>query len=97
MNIQNKKRLFKQSTFGPSEKAVDDIHLCDTPMCTAGNLVNLAGEQGWEFQKKYGFSVAASLIHQKSCRDLPEQNYQSIPDKWALAYLEEMAERESKK
>ncbi len=69
-------------------------NICGTPMCTAGHLVNMAGEIGYKLKSKYGWANAAMLIHLKSNPDLPVQNFGSIPQEWALAYIEEMAERE---
>ena len=94
--IQAKKRLHNQSDWGPSTCPTHD-NICKTPMCTAGHLVNMAGSIGYELQQKYGWAGAASLIHAKSCPDLPEQNYGAIKQEWALAFIECNAELESKK
>ena len=91
--IQTRKRIHNQSNWGP-EKCPQEANVCGTAMCTAGHLVNMAGARGYELKQEFGWARAASIIHQKSCPDLPEQNYGSIPQEWALAYIEEMAERE---
>ena len=93
-DIQAKKRAFKQSTFGP-ERPTPEPNICNTPMCTAGHLVNMAGAAGWKLKDKYGFAGAASLIHDMSHPGWPQQNYGAIPDDWALAYIEEMAQHEA--
>ncbi len=95
-DIQNEKRSFDQSTFGELNNPVDEIHLCNTPMCTAGNIVNMAGQKGYELKNLIGFAGAATLIHKKWYGDLPQQNYGSISDEMALAFIEMNAERESK-
>ena len=94
-DIREKKRLFRQSTFGPDNQP-KEVNICDTAMCTAGHLVNMAGEAGWKLKEKYGYSFAAALIHEKAHPGWPCPNFGAIPDEWALAYIEEMAEREEK-
>lgn len=65
-------------------------------MCTAGHLVSMAGAKGYELLKKCGndFSLAAGLIHMASRPDAPQQNFGSIPQEWAMAYIEERAAEE---
>ena len=92
-DIREKKRLFKQSTFGPDN--VNKANICKTPMCTAGHLVSMAGKPGRELRDSLGWAEAAALIHAKAHPDHPCQNFGSIPDDWALAYIEEMAEIEA--
>jgi hypothetical protein len=92
--IQTRERIFKQSTFGPGHY-VREENICNTAMCTGGHLVNLGGEPGWKLQKEFGFSTAGALIHQKAHPGWPCQDFSSIPDEWALAYIEEMAEHEA--
>ncbi len=65
-------------------------------MCTAGHLVNMAGKMGYQLQKEYGWEGAASLIHRKSHPDYPEQNFGSIPQSWAISYIEMAAEFENR-
>lgn len=93
--IKTQERIHKQSTFGPEYEPTPEANICKTPMCTAGDLVNLGGAAGWELKKKFGFRVAASLIHYKAYSDLPPQNFDSIPQEWALAYIKHMAKVES--
>ncbi len=94
-DIKDKKRVHKQSDWGP-ESCVAEDNICGTAMCTAGHLVNMAGIVGYQLKDKYGWRMAAMLIHQKSSPDLPCQNFGNIPQEWALAYIEEMANRENK-
>ena len=96
-DINNKKRCHNQSTFGEIEDFDPNLNICGTPMCTAGHLINMAGEAGYNLKKKYGFAGAALLIHTKSCPERPCQNFNNIPQDWALAYIETEAEYESKK
>jgi hypothetical protein len=56
----------------------------------------MAGKIGYQLKNKYDWSFAATLIHLKSCPHLPIQNFGSIPQAHALAYIEEMAELENK-
>ena len=66
-------------------------------MCTAGHLVNLAGEAGYKLKDKCGgFAEAARLIHIKSRPDAPPQNFGAIPQEFAMAYIEERAAEETK-
>ena len=82
-----------QSTFGPN--ADPKTNLCKTQMCTAGHLVNMGGAQGYALKEKYHFATAAALIHYKSHPGWPCQDFGCIPQGWALAYIEEMAEHEA--
>lgn len=92
-DIEAGRRKHRQSTFGPDTKTPEP-NICNTPMCTAGHLVNMAGEIGWDLKKKYGWETAARLIHSRAHPGWPPQNYGGIPDAWALAWIETMAEHE---
>jgi hypothetical protein len=94
-DIKAKRRMHDQSDWGLSECPTED-NLCSTAMCTAGHLVNMAGEIGYKLQKKYGWKDAATMIHYKSSPDLPIQDFNDIPQENALAYIEFMAELEAK-
>ena len=93
-DIEEHKRIHDQSTFGP-----DDFdpkrNVCKTPMCTAGHLVNMGGEAGYNLRREFGWETAALMIHMKSRPDAPPQNYGGIPQEWALAYIRERAEEET--
>ncbi len=93
--IQDKKRIHKQSTWGDLNGPEDDTNICGSPMCTAGHLVQMGGAAGWALRLQYGWATAASLIHAKAHPDVPPQNFRAIPQDWALAYIETMAEREA--
>lgn len=94
-DINNKKREHNQGTYGPLNDFDPSANICGTPMCTAGHLVNMAGKVGYKLMKKYGWNEAAALIHLKSHPNDPIQNFGSIPQRFAMAYIEEMARRES--
>ncbi len=91
--IKAGQRIHKQSVFGP--ECDPKTNLCKTPMCTAGHLVNMAGEIGYKLREKYGWEGAATLIHRKSCPDVAPQNFGSIPQEYAMAYIEERAAEEA--
>jgi hypothetical protein len=93
--IHANERTFDQSRFGPKISPSAE-HICGTAMCTAGHLVSMAGAQGQALKDKLGFPQAAALIHAKAHPDYPCQNFGKIPDKWALAYIEMMADVEAK-
>ncbi len=93
-DIKDKKRVFNQSTFGNCGSPEENI--CGSAMCTAGHLVNMAGQAGYDLKKRYGYAGAANIIHHLAHPDWPCQNFGNIPTEWALAYIEEMAEREQK-
>jgi hypothetical protein len=93
-DIKEKKRIHRQSTWGPEDKPTTEKHICETPMCTAGHLVNMAGKIGWELKDKYGWRDAATLIHIKAHPDFPKQDFGSIGDERAMAYIEAAAEFE---
>lgn len=65
-------------------------------MCTAGHLVNMGGTEGYKLKKEYGWEKAASLIHLKAHPTAPTQNFGSIEQSHAIAYIELMAEYESR-
>jgi hypothetical protein len=92
--IKRNKNCHMQSTFGP-EKMVEEQNICNTPMCTAGHLVAMGGAKGWKLKEKFGFPIAAALIHYKAHPNYPLQNFDAIPQDWAIAYIKEMAEREA--
>jgi len=97
-DIKAKKRVHNQSTFGPDCDPKEN--LCGTQMCTAGHLVNEAGEHGYALMRQYGWEKAAALIHIKSHPDAPTQNFGGIEQSHAIAYIEMMAafeQREDKK
>lgn len=55
----------------------------------------MAGQVGYELRKKYGWSTAARMIHFKAHPDQPCQDFGAIPQDFAMAYIETMAEREA--
>lgn len=93
--ILNKSIVHNQYTFGDHWRVDNGDHVCNTPMCTAGNLVAMGGKDGWALREEFGFATAAALIHFKAHPDYPLQDFGAIPQKCALAYIEEMAEREA--
>jgi hypothetical protein len=95
-DIKAKRRIHAQSTFGPDDCPAEQ-EVCGTKMCTAGHLVNMAGEIGYKLRHKYGWAVAAGMIHYKAHPGYPCQNFGSIPQDWAIAYIEEAAEMEQEK
>ena len=84
-----------QSTFCQGGDGDGNANVCGTAMCTAGHLVMMAGEIGWKLKEKYDWSYAAKLIHYRAHPDYPCQNFGSINQEWALAYIEDMANREA--
>jgi hypothetical protein len=93
-DIQSKKMVHNQSTFGPLELQ-PEANICSSAMCTAGALVQMGGAKGWALQEKFGFASAAWLIHDASHPDWPCQNFGMIPQEWALAFIETSAKREA--
>lgn len=93
--INEKMRCHDQSTFGPDNDP--KTNLCKTRMCTAGHLVNMAGEAGYKLLKALNgsFEVAALLIHNESCPDVPPQNFGAISQEAAMAYIEQRAAEEA--
>jgi hypothetical protein len=92
IQIQSKNRLLEQSTFGPASDP--ETNLCNTPMCIAGHTINIAGADAYKLQERLGFSATAFLIHAVSRPDVPAPRYDSYPNEWALAYIEERAAEE---
>ncbi|MDE1971481.1 MAG: hypothetical protein KGI50_07960 [Patescibacteria group bacterium] len=91
--IESGARKHNQSTFGPD--CDPKKNLCGTPMCTAGHLVNMAGDIGYKLKDKYGWNIAATMIHRKSRPDVPPQNFGTIPQEFAMAYIRERAKEEA--
>jgi len=90
-DIASESRKLDQSTFGPEEPP---SNLCKTPMCIAGHTVNMAGEAGYKLAHVFGFDGAARLIHIASRPEVSCPRYDSYPNEWALAYIQERAAEE---
>jgi hypothetical protein len=90
-DIASESRKLDQSTFGPEEPP---SNLCNTPMCIAGHTVNMAGESGYKLAHVFGFDGAARLIHIASRPEVSCPRYDSYPNEWALAYIQERAAEE---
>ena len=88
-DIRAGQRLHDQSTFGPD--CDPETNICGSAMCTGGHLVNLGGAAGYALKNKYGWATAAALIHEKAHPGWPCQDFGSIPQENALAYIEYMA------
>lgn len=95
-DIKAGRRKFSQSTWGPENSPTPEANLCDTPMCTAGSFVSMAGEEGWKLKQKLGWVVAYVLLHERAHPGLRPQNTLGVSDDCALAYIEEMAAIEAK-
>jgi ribosomal protein L13E len=94
--INENKRNYKQSTFGDINTFEQAKNICNSPMCIAGHLVNMAGKVGYDLRKKYDWFNAATLIHFKAHPDQPVFNFNLTDNSIGMAYLEVMAERENK-
>jgi len=94
-DINDKKRIHDQSTFGDIEEFDPEANVCGTRMCTAGHFVNMAGEVGYKAQNIFGWEKAAAMICLKAHPDFPIQNFGGISQKSALAFIEEMADLEA--
>jgi hypothetical protein len=92
-DIHAGQREHDQTTFGPD--ADPGTNLRDTPMCTAGHLINLAGDRGYSLARELGSAIAARLIHEETHPEWPCQSFENIPEDAAFAYIEEMAAREA--
>jgi hypothetical protein len=93
-DIEGARRLLDQKTYGP-EQGIPEDNLCQTPMSIAGHTVNRAGSAGMRLKEKFGFANAAALIHDKSRPGVSRPRYDSYPNEWALAYIQERAEEEN--
>ena len=94
-DINDKKKLYKQSTFGEITK-YDEKHICETPMCIGGHFVAMAKEWGYEALKKFGYGTTAGLLHLKAYPNAPVFNYSLTDNATGLAYIEMMAEFEAR-
>jgi hypothetical protein len=93
--ISEERRVLDQSTFGPDSES--EASVCNTPMCIAGHTVNVAGSAGYELLESMrgDFGATAALIHAKSRPEAPRPRYDSYPNDWALAFIEERAAEEA--
>jgi hypothetical protein len=72
---------------------MDDWHTCNTTYCRAGWVIHLAGEAGYELEKKTSPLFAAMQIYKKS-------GYQINPCRFfddnetAMADIKKLAEQE---
>jgi hypothetical protein len=55
----------------------------------------MAGPAGFALKERCGFILAASLLFERAHPGWPQQNYGGIPQEWAMAHIEVMAEREA--
>jgi hypothetical protein len=57
----------------------------------------MAGDDGYKLLRACGnsFALAAALIHQASCPGVPAQNFGSISQELAMAYIEQRAAEEA--
>lgn len=92
-DLKDKKRRISQDISVPLGYS-NEIDISQTPMSTGGHLINLAGQIGVQIMDRYGWKVAGALIAEKAHPGWPQQNYDKIPDEWALAFISEMAEWE---
>ncbi|MBL8644417.1 MAG: hypothetical protein JNK21_10840 [Rhodospirillaceae bacterium] len=94
-DIREKRRTHKQSTFGDLDHYEPDDNVCGMPMCTAGHFVQMAGKAGFKLKRTYDWTGAYQLLHMKAHPDTPPQSTASIPQDWAMAYIETMAVKEA--
>jgi hypothetical protein len=73
-----------------------DWHTCDTTHCRAGWIVHLAGEQGYELEKKTSTQFAAMQIYKASSpiRVSPVRFFET--NEIAMEDIKRCAEEESK-
>ena len=83
--IKEGKRILKQSTFGDKLTC----HICGTPMCIGGNLVQMAIVKGYKFKGDYVNESA--LIALKAHPDYPFHDFSKTEDEPAFALLEQLA------
>ena len=95
--IESRAIIHDQSDYGPGHyDCGPETDSCGTPMCTASHLVAMAGEAGAKLLDACdgNLPLAAGLIHAMSRPDAPCQDFGSIPQEWALAYIRERASEE---
>lgn len=98
-DVKAKRRTHNQSGFGP-EYCPAEENICGTAMCTCGHLVNMAYMAGckeiYDYVKKYGWNATGAMIHHKAHPIFPCQDFGSIPQDHAMAYIEIAAQFEGK-
>ena len=92
-DIKTERRHLDQGSFGPYR---EPVAVCESPMCIAGHTVSVAGIEGYRLLDylKGDFAAAAACIHTKSLPTTPRPRYDSYPNEFALAYIEERAAEE---
>ena len=94
--LDNKKIIYKQSTFGENEKENEVWNECGTAMCIAGHSRIAGGKLGYDLFKKTSYVLAARLTHLKNTPNTPIFNYMSSDDSEGLDYIEMMASFEQR-
>ena len=70
-------------------------HTCETTHCRAGWVIHLAGEAGYELEKRFDPVSAAMRIYEASGYDISPCRFFDSNDK-ALADMKRLAEEEAK-
>jgi hypothetical protein len=92
-DINDKKKSYKQSTFGKIEDFDPKLNVCGIPMCIGGHWVNSLGKYGYYLLNKYGksYDFVATIAHRKSYPNMICFNYMVRDQDAGWAYIEAMA------
>jgi uncharacterized protein YjbI with pentapeptide repeats len=69
---------------------MNDWHTCETTHCRAGWAVHLAGEAGYDLDRRYGTNAAGAMIYNASRPGQPVPNFYTTNDN-ALADIQKCA------
>jgi hypothetical protein len=72
---------------------MNNVHQCNTTHCRAGWAVHLAGEAGYDLERRFDWNLAARMIYEASGYKIsPVEFYKSNDD--ALADMKRLADLE---
>ena len=95
--IEEKKLIYKQSTFGEIADYDPKLNVCESPMCIAGHHVHAGGKAAYDAKKVFGYAGVAGMLHLKTYPDAPIFDYMKTDNGQGMAYIEMMAEFEQRK
>jgi hypothetical protein len=97
-DIKAKRRCYNQADWGDIKEYDATQNVCETAMCVAGHLTHMLGPRGYELLKEFGgsYSQVGEIAHRKAHPNYPVMNFGNGDQKLGMAFIETMAEIESK-
>ena len=92
--IENIHQKIYAAASSPNALDMSKPHTCKTTHCRAGWVVALAGEDGFELEKRFNWELAAMLIYRESGSPINPARFYDSNDV-ALADMKALAEKEA--